>query len=112
MNIESSHNIHEEWNNVYYDRRDKSLDFYNDTDTLYVHGVKPESVIQLFRNATCAGCNCPKLQDMDLSGHAIDMLREIGEALNAWNNREVEKVIAEQAAASEHDPADGLHQVA
>ena len=103
MNIQTETNIHEVWDNVYYDRNDKSIDFYNEDDTMFVHGVSPESIIQMFRNATCAGCNCAKLQDMNLPQHAKDMLGEIAEALKAWNDQEIEKAFALQADAAEQE---------
>ena len=107
MKLDSTHRINEDWDNVYYDKNDESIDFHNETDSLFIYGISPATFIRAFRNATCAGCNCTKLQEMDLPEHAKDNLREIGMALNAWNNREVEKVIAaQQAEAEEQDRAD------
>ena len=96
MNIKSETNIHEVWDNVYYDRDGRSIDFYNETDTLFVYSVRPESIIQMFRNATCAGCSCTKLQDMDLPEHAKDFLREIADALNAWKEEQERETAYEE----------------
>ena len=98
MNIKTETTIDSAvWDNVYYDRKGGSIDFYNETDTLFVYGVNPATFIRAFRNAMCAGCNCTKLQDMDLPEHAKDNLREIHAALNDWRNKDIDKIIAEQA---------------
>ena len=101
MNIQTETNIYESWDNVVYDKIDNSLDFYNEDNKMFVHGVRPESVICMFRNAIAAGCSCTKLQDMDLPDHAIGNLREIHAALNDWINREADKLLIEQVEAPE-----------
>ena len=106
MNIKSETNIHEVWDNVYYDRDGRSIDFYNETDTLCVYSVRPETIIQMFRNATCAGCGCTKLQDMDLPEHAKDFLREIAAVLSAWSITEAKKEEKERETAYEEDMED------
>ena len=95
MNIKTEANIHENWDNVYYDRNAQSIDFHNEDDTLCVYHVTPATFIRAFRNATCAECDCAKLQDMDLPEHCKKHLHEIHAALNDWINREMDKRITE-----------------
>ena len=98
MNIKSETTIDSAtWDNVCYDKKGKSIDFYNETDSLFVYGVDAATFIRAFRNATCAGCNCAKLQDMDLPDHAKDMLREIAAVLKAWDEEDMRKTVTEAA---------------
>ena len=107
MKLDSTHRIHEDWDNVYYDKDDESIDFHNETDSLFIYGISPATFIRAFRNATCAGCNCTKLQEMDLPEHAKENLREIVAVLKAWNDQGIKKTFAEQQAeANEQDRAD------
>ena len=101
MNIKTEANIRENWDNVYYDRDSYSIDFQNEDTTLCVYHVTPSAFIRAFRNATCAGCDCTKLHEMDLPKLTKDCLREIHAALNDWINREMEKRIVIEASESE-----------
>ena len=101
MNIKTEANIREDWDNVYYDRNSFSIDFQNEDTTLCVYHVTPSAFIRAFRNATCAGCNCAKLQDMDLPKHVKDNLREIHAALNAWINEEAERAMRAELTVTE-----------
>ena len=98
MNIKTEANIHEDWDNVYYDRHGQSIDFHNEDDTLCVYHVTPATFIRAFRNALCGNCPCGNLQDIDLPEHAKENLREIHATLNDWINREMEKRIVIEAS--------------
>ena len=95
MNMESTHNIRADWQNVYYDRKSQSIDFYSETDSLFVNGIDPATFIRAFRNAVCAGCGCEKLQDMDLPEHAKESLRDIISALSSWDTEDMRKTVVE-----------------
>lgn len=96
MNIKTEAHIDSTvWDNVYYDRAGESIDFHNEYETLCVYGVTPATFIRAFRNATCAGCSCAKLQDMDLPEHAENMLHEIAAVLKTWTDANMLKTVVE-----------------